>query len=122
MTFKFQGSVKTDLETDCYADITNNEIEVKRRLEENNNKIVFRQRNGQNLKIEVITPEGKRMYRTSSSSGLSGGAIAAIVIACVVAFIGLALAFIYFNKPVIKPVEANAIDFSNNVNSSVMIM
>ena len=62
------------------------------------------------------------MYRTSSSSGLSGGAIAAIVIACVVAFIGLALAFIYFNKPVIKPVEANAIDFSNNVNSSVMIM
>ena len=46
----------------------------------------------------ISTRQGNRFY-SRSSSGLTGGAIAAIVIACVVAIIGASIAIIMFRKP-----------------------
>lgn len=48
--------------------------------------------------IVISTRQGNRFY-SRSSSGLTGGAIAAIVIACVVAIIGASIAIIMFRKP-----------------------
>ena len=57
--------------------------------------------------------------KIASSSGLSGGAIAGIVIACVVVLIVIGLLFVYFNKPSPKSMDSSAIQFYNSSLSVV---
>ena len=57
--------------------------------------------------------------KIASSSGLSGGAIAGIVIACVVVLIVTGLLFVYFNKPSPKNMDSSAIQFYNSSLSVV---
>ena len=57
--------------------------------------------------------------KIASISGLSGGAIAGIVIACVVVLIVIGLLFVYFNKPSPKSMDSSAIQFYNSSLSVV---
>ena len=53
----------------------------------------------------IVTPYSGRNVYWKSSSGLSGGAIAAIVIACVVAIIAASILAIMFRRPKPAPVD-----------------
>lgn len=126
LSFKLKDFIDANLNDECYAIISGLSIPIKniRILEENYyQKIVLKEKKLGILKLDETTPQGHNLgHKIASSSGLSGGAIAGIVISCVAVLIGTALAFIFFNKPVIKPTGADAIELYNNNNSSVMVM
>jgi len=128
LTFKFKDFIDANLNKDCKADISQYKIPKKRRLEEEYFQYLMLSSDDQEmLHLDETSPEVSHNFgrKIASSSGLSGGAIAGIVIACVVALVGVALAFIYFNKPNIKQTDASAIEFYNsnsNVNSSIAVV
>ena len=66
-----------------------------------NNKTLFTLKMGENLNGSepVVSPSSARYSYNKSSSGLSGGAIAGIVIACVVALAAASIAAIMLRKP-----------------------
>ena len=126
LSFRFNDFVNADLGESCCAKIPEKDIVFKRMLEEENYiSLYLSADNPEDLIFKEEFVLGHNYGRKiASSSGLSGGAIAGIVISCVVALVGVALAFIYFNRPNIKPIDANAIEFYNNsnVNSSVAVI
>ena len=124
LSFKLIDFIDADLSVNCRANITSWNISKIRKLSQNNYEILELSGERDILYLDETTPQVNKLGRKIvSSSGLSGGAIAGIVIACVVVLIGVALAFIYFNKPVIKPSDISAIEFyNNNNNSSVVVM
>ena len=64
----------------------------------------FQAKNNPSKEQFTMGSSGSRLTYNKSSSGLSGGAIAGIVIACVVALIATAVAVIMLKKPS-PPVE-----------------
>ena len=66
-----------------------------------NNKTLFTLKMGENLNGSepIVSPSSARYSYNKSSSGLSGGAIAGIVIACVVALAAASIAAIMLRKP-----------------------
>ena len=122
LTFRIKDFIDTNLDEGCTANISQYKITKQRRLEEEYlEELVLFATDPDILRLDETSPEVSHNFgrKIASSSGLSGGAIAGIVIACVVALVGVALAFIYFNKPNIKPTDASAIEFYNNNNSNV---
>lgn len=128
LTFRIKDFIDTNLDEGCTANISQYKITKQRRLEgEYLEELVLFATDPDILRLDETSPEVSHNFgrKIASSSGLSGGAIAGIVIACVVALVGVALAFIYFNKPNIKPTDASAIEFYNNnsnVNSSIAVV
>lgn len=133
ISFKFEESVNADLNEGCFANVSSKDIiEKNRRLEDNNNykQIYLIETTEHLLRLEKSSPVINNFgHKVASSSGLSGGAIAGIVIACVIVLIAVALAIIYFNKPSIKPPEINALEYYNSsiintdhFNSSVQVI
>lgn len=122
LTTKFKDSINTNLENGCYANISKNT--TIRILEENDFKQIHLMEENENvLTINEVNNGVTRFGRKiASSSGLSGGAIAGIVIICVVVVICVALAMIYFNQPVIKPTDASKIEYDNIANSSIQVI
>ena len=117
LTFKFKDFIDANLNKDCKADISQYKIPKKRRLEEEYFQYLMLSSDDQEmLHLDETSPEVSHNFgrKIASSSGLSGGAIAGIVIACVVAIVGIALAFIYFKRPNIKPADVSAIEFYNS--------
>lgn len=116
---KFNDFVNADLNNYCKATIPRSNITLKRSLEEENPIELYLWSYDEDLLKFDENPQPNHFGRKiASSSGLSGGAIAGIVIACAVALIGVAITFIYFNKPTIKPKDARAIEFYNNSNAN----
>ena len=128
LTFRIKDFIDTNLDDGCKANISKYKITNKRMLEgENIEELILYALDPDLLRLDETSPVMNHNYgrKIASSSGLSGGAIAGIVIACVVALVGVALAFIYFNKPNIKQTDASAIEFYNsnsNVNSSIAVV
>lgn len=121
ISFRLKEAVETDLNEDCTANITQLNIQKARILQEGQiyKEITLKEGVNNVLYIEQPTPQtGNYGRKIASSSGLSGGAIAGIVIICVVVLISVALAFIYFNRPIIGPTDANKLEFYNNTNMS----
>ena len=94
--------------------------------------ILFLQETNKPLYFNEEFPDSQpRTYFTKkySSSGLSGGAIAAIVIGCIVVLVALSIIFIVLKKreEKQKQLHSSAIDFynynynDNNYNSTVKI-
>lgn len=90
-------------------------------ITENKNQIVLNMtKDNKNLSLEEAPSTMNRVYKKSSESGLNGGGIAGIVIACVVALVIASIVAIMLRKP--KPpvqststvVQANSVD---NLNS-----
>ena len=81
-----------------------------------NNKTLFTLKMGENLNGSepIVSPSSARYSYNKSSSGLSGGAIAGIVIACVVALAAASIAAIMLRKPT-PPTYDNttAVDLKN---------
>ena len=72
-----------------------------------------------NSNTPLVTEQSGSNYRHSkSSSGLSGGAIAGIVIACVVVLVGAAVAVIMLRKPSSAPID-NTTSVANLGNDNV---
>ena len=127
LTFRIKDFIDTNLDDGCKANISKYKITNKRMLEgENIEELMLYALDPDLLRLDETSPVMNHNYgrKIASSSGLSGGAIAGIVIACVVALVGIALAFIYFKRPNIKPADVSAIEFYNNsnVNSSVQVI
>jgi len=127
LTFRIKDFIDTNLDDGCKANISKYKITNKRMLEgENIEELMLYALDPDLLRLDETSPVMNHNYgrKIASSSGLSGGAIAGIVIACVVAIVGIALAFIYFKRPNIKPADVSAIEFYNNsnVNSSVEVI
>ena len=129
LTFRLKDFIIADLGRDCWANITDYKIKKARRLQEDNiyKEINLFPETLNILNLEESEPEFSYFAKkVKSSSGLSGGAIAGIVICCVVALVALTFAIIYFNKSPNKTTGTNAIEFYNNnksnVNSSVEIV
>lgn len=133
ISFKFEESVNADLNEGCFANVSSKDIiEKNRRLEDNNDykQIYLIETTEHLLRLEKSSPVINNFgHKVASSSGLSGGTIAGIVIACVIVLIAVALAIIYFNKPSIKPPEINALEYYNSsiintdhFNSSVQVI
>ena len=81
-----------------------------------NNQTLFTLKMGENLNGSepIVSPSSARYSYNKSSSGLSGGAIAGIVIACVVALAAASIAAIMLRKPT-PPTYDNttAVDLKN---------
>ena len=127
LTFRIKDFIDTNLDDGCKANISQYKISRKRMLEGDNlEELYLMAMEPGLLRLDETSPVMNHNYgrKIASSSGLSGGAIAGIVIACVVALVGIALAFIYFKRPNIKPADVSAIEFYNNrnVNSSVQVI
>ena len=127
LTFRIKDFIDTNLDDGCKANISKYKITNKRMLEgEIIEELILYALDPDLLRLDETSPVMNHNYgrKIASSSGLSGGAIAGIVIACVVAIVGIALAFIYFKRPNIKPADVSAIEFYNNsnVNSSVQVI
>ena len=93
------------------------EITIIRRLENTNDydKLEFRELKENQLSLPLPTPETHNYgLKITKSSGLSGGAIAGIVIACVFALVGVAFVILFFLKPRPKPKDVSAIEFYNS--------
>ena len=129
LTFRLKDFINADLGRDCWANITEYNIKKVRRLQED----IYKEINLFAEKVNILNldesePEHLNYFsrKVNSSSGLSGGAIAGIVICCVVALIAVTFAIIYFKKLGNKTYGTNAIEFYNNdksnVNSSVNIV
>ena len=130
LTFTFNDIIYANLDEGCSADISHLKIRATsriRRLQDDfKEKLMLYALEGVSLELEETNPPDPINYfgkRDNSSSGLSGGAIAGIVIGTVVALVCLTLAILYFNKPNIGHKDGNEIEFYNNnksnVNSSV---
>ena len=127
LTFRIKDFIDTNLDDGCKANISQYKISKKRMLEGDDlEELYLMAMEPGLLRLDETSPVMNHNYgrKIASSSGLSGGAIAGIVIACVVALVGIALAFIFFKRPNIKPADVSAIEFYNNsnVNSSVQVI
>ena len=117
VSFSIPDYIKTDLNY-AWANITERKILKQRRLEEKNKyykTLEFHETAKEQLILPKPTPETHNYgLKITKSSGLSGWAIAGIVIACVFALVGVAFVILFFLKPRLKPKDFSEIEFYNS--------
>ena len=120
--FKIKNTINTNLEG-AWADLTNSLALNLRNLNTNEKLLYLSQTPRQALYIHKEYNEDTKLYfhNKKNSSGLSGGAIAGIVIGCIVVLVALSIAFIFLRKVEKQPqLQSSAIDFYN-YNSTAQI-
>ena len=121
MSFSFPDYIEIDLNA-AWANITERKITMQRRLETNNyyEQLQFKETFPNQLELPLQTPETHNLgAKIGSSSGLSGMAIAFIVIGSVLVLICVGIAAIYLSRSKPKQNDASAIEFYNSSLSVV---
>ena len=119
--FYIERSINTNLDG-ARIDASNIISTKLRNLDSSNEKYLFlsETEEGQLYIKQDYEPSGPKYYtrKGSSDSGLSGGAIAGIIIASIVVLIAVAFVFIYLNKMPKPPIShSSAIEFYNSASS-----
>ena len=119
--FYIERSINTNLDG-ARIDASNIISTRLRNLDSSNEKYLFlSETEEEQLYIKQdYEPSGPKYYtlKGSSDSGLSGGAIAGIIIASIVVLIAVAFVFIYLNKrPKLPILHSSAIEFYNSSSS-----
>ena len=119
--FYIERSINTNLDG-ARIDASNIISTRLRHLDSSNEKYLFlSETEEEQLYIKQdYEPSGPKYYtlKGSSDSGLSGGAIAGIIIASIVVLIAVAFVFIYLNKMPKPPIShSSAIEFYNSASS-----
>ena len=119
--FYIERSINTNLDG-ARIDASNLISTRLRNLDSSNEKYLFlSETEEEQLYIKQdYEPSGPKYYtlKGSSDSGLSGGAIAGIIIASIVVLIAVAFVFIYLNKMPKPPIShSSAIEFYNSASS-----
>ena len=119
--FYIERSINTNLDG-ARIDASNIISTRLRNLDSSNEKYLFlsETEEGQLYIKQDYEPSGPKYYtrKGSSDSGLSGGAIAGIIIASIVVLIAVAFVFIYLNKMPKPPIShSSAIEFYNSASS-----
>lgn len=119
--FYIERSINTNLDG-ARIDASNIISTRLRNLDSSNEKYLFlSETEEEQLYIKQdYEPSGPKYYtlKGSSDSGLSGGAIAGIIIASIVVLIAVAFVFIYLNKMPKPPIShSSAIEFYNSASS-----
>ena len=121
MSFSFPDYIEIDLNA-AWANITERKITMQRRLETNNyyEQLQFKETSPNQLELPLTTPETHSFGgKIGSSSGLSGTAIAFIVVGSVLVLICVGIASIYLSRAKPKQNDASAIEFYNSSLSVV---
>ena len=119
LDFYIKDFIETSL-NGAYAYLPKNWAKIRILEDDNTYKLVLNETENVSLYLVGSSPVPHSYSRKiASSSGLSGGAIAGIVIACVVVLIVTGLLFVYFNKPSPKNMDSSAIQFYNSSLSVV---
>ena len=119
LDFHIPDFIETSL-NGASADLPNNWIKIRILEDDKIHQLVLNEAKNVSLYLVGSSPVPHSYSRKiASSSGLSGGAIAGIVIACVVVLIVTGLLFVYFNKPSPKNMDSSAIQFYNSSLSVV---
>ena len=119
LDFYIKDFIETSL-NGAYAYLPKNWAKIRILEDDNTYKLVLNETENVSLYLVGSSPVPHSYSRKiASSSGLSGGAIAGIVIACVVVLIVIGLLFVYFNKPSPKSMDSSAIQFYNSSLSVV---
>ena len=119
LDFYIKDFIETSL-NGAYAYLPKNWAKIRILEDDNTYKLVLNETENVSLYLVGSSPVPHSYSRKiASSSGLSGGAIAGIVIACVVVLIVTGLLFVYFNKPSPKSMDSSAIQFYNSSLSVV---
>ena len=119
--FYIERSINTNLDG-ARIDASNIISTRLRNLDSSNEKYLFlsETEEGQLYIKQDYEPSGPKYYtrKGGSDSGLSGGAIAGIIIASIVVLIAVAFVFIYLNKRPKLPIShSSAIEFYNSASS-----
>ena len=121
MSFSIPNYIEIDLNA-AWANITERKITMQRRLETNNyyEQLQFKETSPNQLELPLQTPETHSFGgKIGSSSGLSGTAIAFIVVGSVLVLICVGIASIYLSRSKPKQKDASAIEFYNSSLSVV---
>lgn len=121
MSFSIPNYIEIDLNA-AWANITERKITMQRRLETNNyyEQLQFKETFPNQLELPLPSPETHSFGgKIGSSSGLSGMAIAFIVIGSVLVLICVGIAAIYLSRSKPKQNDASAIEFYNSSLSVV---
>ena len=119
LDFYIKDFIETSL-NGASADLPENWIKIRILEVDKTHKLLLNETENVSLYLVGSSPVPHSYSRKiASSSGLSGGAIAGIVIACVVVLIVIGLLFVYFNKPSPKSMDSSAIQFYNSSLSVV---
>lgn len=121
MSFSIPNYIEIDLNS-AWANITERKITIQRRLETNNyyEQLQFKETSPNQLELPLPSPETHSFGgKIGSSSGLSGTAIAFIVIGSVLVLVCVGIAAIYLSRSKPKQNDASAIEFYNSSLSVV---
>lgn len=118
LDFYIKDFIETSL-NGAYAYLPENWIKIRILEDDKTHKLILNEKNVSLYLVGSSPVPHSYSRKIASSSGLSGGAIAGIVIACVVVLIVIGLLFVYFNKPSPKSMDSSAIQFYNSSLSVV---
>ena len=118
LDFYIKDFIETSL-NGAYAYLPKNWIKIRILEDDKTHKLILNEKNVSLYLVGSSPVPHSYSRKIASSSGLSGGAIAGIVIACVVVLIVIGLLFVYFNKPSPKSMDSSAIQFYNSSLSVV---
>ena len=118
LDFHIKDFIETSL-NGASADLPENWIKIRILEDDKTHKLILNEKNVSLYLVGSSPVPHSYSRKIASSSGLSGGAIAGIVIACVVVLIVTGLLFVYFNKPSPKNMDSSAIQFYNSSLSVV---
>lgn len=118
LDFYIKDFIETSL-NGAYAYLPKNWIKIRILEDDKTHKLILNEKNVSLYLVGSSPVPHSYSRKIASSSGLSGGAIAGIVIACVLVLIVTGLLFVYFNKPSPKSMDSSAIQFYNSSLSVV---